>query len=174
MGSNYAIITDPDNNSIVCINDIRFKGKRKINWDEVEEYLRQYIGEFYENADTKDVIYIGREFPDEYTGSNDTARLMGTLAKAKANASQGIPQLIQTATNQRFKENLAVKHEVDAKYGWYRYTARFALPVYGETEEVERYNVFRVEVLIRHAEDGNKYLYDLVNVKKETSTPLEP
>ena len=99
---------------------------------------------------------------------------MGTLAKAKANASQGIPQLIQTATNQRFKENLAVKHEVDAKYGWYRYTARFALPVYGETEDVERYNVFRVEVLIRHAEDGNKYLYDLVNVKKETSTPLEP
>ena len=45
MGSNYAIITDPDNNSIVCINDIRFKGKRKINWDEIEEYLRQYIGE---------------------------------------------------------------------------------------------------------------------------------
>ena len=118
MDSNYAIITDPDNNSIVCINDIRFKGKRKINWDEIEEYLRQYIGKFYENADTKDVIYIGREFPDEYAGSNDTARLMGTLAKAKANASQGIPQLIQTATNPRFKENLAVKHEVDAKYGW--------------------------------------------------------
>ena len=174
MDSNYTIVTDPDNNKIVCINDIRFKGKRRINWNEVEEYLRQYIGEFYENADTKDVIYIGSDFPDEYTGSNDTARLMGALAKAKANASQGIPQLIQTAKNPRFKENLAVKHKVDAKYGWYRYTARFALPVYGEIGDLERYNVFRVEVLIRHAEDGNKYLYDLVNIKKETSTPLEP
>ena len=97
---------------------------------------------------------------------------MGTLAKAKANASQGIPQLIQTAKNPRFKENLAVKHKVDAKYGWYRYTARFALLVYGETEDVERYNVFRVEVLIRHSKDGNKYLYDLVNKKKKRAPRL--
>ena len=43
----------------------------------------------------------------------------------------------------------------------------------GSDGEVERYNVFRVEMLIRHAEDGKRYLYDLVNIKKETSTPLE-
>ena len=28
-------------------------------------------------------------------------------------------------------------------------------------------------MLIRHAADGYLYLYDLVNIKKETSTPLE-
>lgn len=28
-------------------------------------------------------------------------------------------------------------------------------------------------MLIRHATDGNLYLYDMVNIKKETSTPLE-
>lgn len=28
-------------------------------------------------------------------------------------------------------------------------------------------------MLIRHAADGNLYLYDMVNIKKETSTPLE-
>ena len=28
-------------------------------------------------------------------------------------------------------------------------------------------------MLIRNATDGNLYLYDMVNIKKETSTPLE-
>jgi hypothetical protein len=28
-------------------------------------------------------------------------------------------------------------------------------------------------MLIRNAADGNLYLYDMVNIKKETSTPLE-
>ena len=46
----------------------------------------------------KDIVYIGNDFPDEYAGSNDTARLQGTLAKAKANATQGLPELIQIAT----------------------------------------------------------------------------
>ena len=81
--------------------------------------------------------------------------------------------MIEIAGNRRFKENLERKHDRDAKYGWYRYDSRFALPVYGSDGEVERYNVFRVEMLIRHAEDGKMYLYDLVNIKKETSTPLE-
>ena len=174
MSTNYSVMKDADGRSIVIINDIRFRGKRKINWDEVEAYLKQYIGEFYEIADTNDVVYIGTDFPDEYSGSIDTARLQGTLAKAKANAAQGIPQLIETATNKRYKENLASKHKTDAGMGWYRYTSRFALPVYGDDGEVDRYNVFRIEVLIRQEDDGKMYLYDLVNIKKETSTPLEP
>ena len=74
---------------------------------------------------------------------NDTDSLQGTHAKAKVNTAQG------------------------------RYTTRFALPIYGEDGEIDRYNVFRIEVLIRQEEDGRKYLYDLVNIKKETSTPLE-
>ena len=36
-----------------------------------------------------------------------------------------------------------------------------------------RYNIYRIEMLIRHASDGNLYLYDMVNIKKETGTPLE-
>lgn len=66
------------------------------------------------------------------------------------------------------------KHNVDAKFGWHRFTTRFALPVYkSNAGEIERFNVFRIEMLIRHAADGNLYLYDMVNIKKETSTPLE-
>ena len=39
--------------------------------------------------------------------------------------------------------------------------------------ELERYNIFHVEMLVRHDADGKRYLYDVVNIKKETGTPLE-
>ena len=34
---------------------------------------------------------------------------------------------------------------------------------------LERYNVFRVIIIVRHDEDGSLYLYDIMNIKKETS-----
>ena len=101
MEHSISIIEDFDGRKIVLIHDIRFKGKRKINWKEVEGYLKE-------------------------------------------------------------------KHKKDAKNGWYRYTSNFALTVYDENEMVQRYNVFRIEMLVRHAKGGKMYLYDMVNIKKRT------
>ena len=124
MDKRIRIISDSEGKNIVLISDIRFKGKRKIDWKEVEKYLKEYIGECYEVIETSDKVFINSEFPGELKGSEDTKR--------------------------------------------------FALPVYNSnTDELERFNVFRIEMLIRHAADGNLYLYDMVNIKKETSTPLE-
>ncbi len=77
MDKKINVISDLEGNEIIIINDIRFKGKRRIDWEYVEQYLKEYIGNC-------------------------------------------------------------------------------------------------IEMLIRHAADGNLYLYDMVNIKKETSTPLEP
>ena len=57
-------------------------------------------------------------------------------------------------------------------YRWCSYVTRFALPVYGENGEIERYNVFCAIMLVRHAEDNKLYLYDIMKIKKETSTHL--
>ena len=70
--------------------------------------------------------------------------------------------------------NRKEKHINDAKYGWYSFVTRFALPVYGEAGEIERYNVFRAAVLIRHAMDKKLYLYDIMKIKKETSILFQP
>jgi hypothetical protein len=51
---------------------------------------------------------------------------------------------------------------MDAKYGWYKYESRFALPVFASDGEVERYNVFHVAMILRHDKDGKKYLYDIM------------
>ena len=68
LDRNIRIITDLNGNKIVLINDIIFKGKKSINWDDVKMYLESYVGEFYEIADTNDIVYIGNDLPDEYTG----------------------------------------------------------------------------------------------------------
>ena len=69
--------------------------------------------------------------------------------------------------------NKVHKHGVHAKYGWYRYDTRLVLPVYNDDGELQRYNIYKLRMLIRHDEDGKLYLYDFLRTKKETSSPLE-
>lgn len=131
------VVEDLDGNKIVFIHDIIFKGKRSIEWSEVEAYLKRFVGEEHIIEDTGDLVYIGQDLPDEYTHSNYTMLLRGANAKAKANAVQGLPELIEIATHKAHKGNYKEKHNKDAKYGWYKYESRFALPVFDSEWEVE-------------------------------------
>ncbi len=130
---NVTIITDADGKKLVLINDIHFKAKVRDDWMAVEEYLKKYIGDFYEIEETSEKIYISTDFPDEYASSESRIALKGAVAKAKANAAQAIPELIQIA----------------------------------------RHNIYSASMLVRHADNGKKYLYDVLAIKKETSSPLE-
>lgn len=56
------VVEDLNGKKTVFIHDILFKGKRAVNWDEVEKYLRQYVGEFYQIEDCNKMIYIGYLF----------------------------------------------------------------------------------------------------------------
>lgn len=58
MKKSVNIIRDEDGKDIVVIEQIRFKGKRKINRDDVEEYLKEYVGKNFEIIETADKIYI--------------------------------------------------------------------------------------------------------------------
>jgi len=173
MERKVSVVSDLDGNKVVVIHDIQFKGRQAIEWPEVEKYLKQYVGEANIIESTSDMVYIGADLPEEYAHSNYTKTLKGANAKAKANAAQGIPEMLVIANEKEYEENRKVKHSRDAKYGWYSYATRFALPVYGDNNDIERYNVFRAIVLIRHAEDNRLYLYDIIKIKKETSTHFQ-
>ncbi len=69
--------------------------KRRVPWKEVEKYLKKYLGEIIEIEETKEQIHIASDFPDEFTSSNDTMTTKGAYGKAKANASQGVRELIR-------------------------------------------------------------------------------
>ena len=170
---NISIITDAEDEKIVVINDLRFKRSKRVDWDTVEGYLKEYIGECTEILDTNEMIYIGSDFPDEYAHSKDTKVLRGPNEYAKANASVAIKELIQIASNKTFSENHKTKHNSKAKYGWYRYDTRFAIPKYDNDGELIGYNIFKGRLVIRHSQDDKLYLYDILRIKKETSEPLE-
>lgn len=162
------VIEDLDGKKTVFIQDVFFKGRQSVDWNAIETYLKRYTNVSYCLAETGEEIYIGSELPSEYTSSIYTKSLKGANAKAKANAAQGIPEMIEIATNPEYEENRKDKHAKAAKYGWYRYDTRFALPVFDENGEIVRFNVFKGRLLIRHAKNGKKYLYDVLEIKKET------
>lgn len=172
---NVSIIQNTAGRKIVLINDKKFKGLSKADWKEVEKYLKEYVGNFYEIAYCSEKIFIDTDFLDEYSNSESRVALKGPRRVAKANAAQAIPELIQIATpaNEIWQQNKELKHKNDAKYGWYRYRVRFGIPVYDNNGELERYNIFGAIMLVRHDEDGKKYLYDFTTIKKETNGPLE-
>lgn len=111
------VMEDLDGNKIVVIHDILFKGRQAIEWLDVEGYLKQYIGEVHIIESTSDMVYIGTDLPEEYAHSNYTKTLKGANAKAKANAAQGIPEMLVIANEREYEENKKEKHSKDAKYG---------------------------------------------------------
>ena len=65
---NVNIITDADGKKLVLINDILFKGKRQIDWDDVKQYLEGYVGDYYdpfqERSDKSGLCRRKRKCPD--------------------------------------------------------------------------------------------------------------
>lgn len=103
---NVSIIIDAEGNKVVVINDLRFKRSKKVEWNTVENYLKEYIGDCAEILDANEMVYIGSDFPDEYAHSKDTKVLRGPNEYAKANASVAIKELIQIATDKAFTKRI--------------------------------------------------------------------
>lgn len=151
------IVVNDKGQKVVCIDEIVFSSKRKIDWVGVERFLKQYIGKNYVIDET-----------DEYANSIYSHKIYGTIAKAKANAAQAIPELIEIATNISFQDNSEEKHKTDAKFGWYRCTVRFSIPTCDDKGIRVGCNNYQGRMIIRCGADGKKYLYDIIDIKKET------
>ena len=153
----------------VNVPQIIFKNRQNIPWNEVEQYLKKYIGKSFVVKEYGDVIYIAGEFPDEFTESQYTKKLRGGLAKAKANSGQVIGEMIENAQSRRWIENKDEKHNKEASGGWYRYDVAFTIPV--DDAGTVRRNAYQATAVVRIKKD-KLYLYDIINIKKEASTPL--
>lgn len=104
---------DENGSQVVVLPDIIFASKQKNDWNEMETYLECFVGELVEIAEIGDIIYLGKDFPDEYAGSKYTRKMKGGRAK-KANAAQGIREMVGIVSDKRFRENRKEKHSGDA------------------------------------------------------------
>ncbi len=62
--NHYDIVEDAEGNKVVIINDLRFKSCSNIDWNTVEQCLKEYVGSCVQILETSDEIYIGKDFPE--------------------------------------------------------------------------------------------------------------
>ena len=161
--------------SVVWIENGSLTNKELNNHKAVAAYIAGHIGEVYTIVESGQRVYIGDDLPGEYTQSGYTSYLRSadrTAARAKNKAVDGLGELIEIATNRRWEPTKHPKSK-DAKYGMYRYDSIFAFPVRGNDGSIQRVRAYDVELLIRNASDGKKYLYDIVGVKENTSAQID-
>lgn len=159
---------------IAWIENSGLSSKDLRNYKKVAEYIGQHIGEVYTIIESGQRVYIGEDLPGEYTQSEYTKRLLknqpNTL-KAKNKAASVLGDMIEIASGRRW-ERTKHTHNKDAKYGMYRYNSCFAFATKDAAGGVN-IHAYDVELLIRNASDGKKYLYDIVNIKKNTAYAIE-
>lgn len=137
----------------------------------IADYISKHIGDVYTIIESGKSVYLGEDLPGEYTQSKYTQGLKKRkgILSAKNRGASDLGGMIEIATNRRW-EKTNHTHNKDAKYGIYRYDTRFGFPVKDANGNVIGANIYTAELLIRNASNGKKYLYDVVNIKKDTTS----
>ena len=119
-----------------------------------------------------EIVLCDKKFPfreDDFT--NEKVNNLPIVRDKNGKSIVLIPQMIEIATNKRWKEDFDNKHKKRAKNGWFRYNTRFAMPVMNDDGEIIEYNIYQAVLIVRYAADGRLYLYDVQNIKKEMRYP---
>lgn len=169
----FSIKKDTKGNNVVVIDKNIIKGvKNKDLKKFVKNELKKNVGSYYTIIQNSKEIYLGKDLPNEYVYSEYTKGLKLKQLVTKAQASNNIGELIQIATNEKWKENIKPKHSEDAKNGWYRYDTRFAIPKVENNDGVVGYDTYSASLIVKHSSDGKKYLYDMIKIKRDTPETL--
>lgn len=139
----------------------------------IEEYIKNHVGEYYTIFESGQKVYLGEDLPYEYVHSKYSQKLNANKSKTKAKnrAAADLGAMIEIATNRKWEKTKNTETK-DAKYGFYKYDTNFAFPVY-VGEKLTSVKAYSASLLIRNASDGKKYLYDVINIKKDDAIAVE-
>ena len=162
----FLITKDGNGDNVVVINQNIYDGK--LDTEKPHEYIADFIaaeiGNSYKIIEDGEVVYIGKDLPAEFTQSKYTQSLKAKrkdLLNAKNQSAQNLKDIVEIATDPKYEKNAKPKHNIDAKYGFYKYTTRFAVDK-GKGSSPE----YEAVLVVRHDADGKKYLYDITEIKK--------
>ena len=171
-GVRYSIERTTAGEKVVLVEGNILDGVKKPYEPHVANYIKKHVNEVYRVIESGSKIYLGKDLPGEYTYSASAKNLNRSVKKAKYMAAIHIGEMIEISKNRSWKENTKSKHKKDAKYGFYKYDTKFAIPVYDAKKNMVSSKIFDAVILIRNDENGKKYLYDLLNVKQDKSSQL--
>ena len=168
-GVKYKIGTTTKNNKVVMLEEDIFEGKTGKPHNIIADYIAENIGKHYKIIESGQSVYIGEDLPKEFTQSKYTTEFLKKrkkLKNAKDQSIQNLGEIIEIATDRKWEKSTKEKHKTDAKYGFYKYTSRVALPKFDSEKNVVGSHLYEIELVIRNDADGRKYLYDIQNIVK--------
>ena len=71
------------------------------------------------------------------------------------------------ANSKNFINKKKEKHKIDAKYGFYKYGAKFSIV------DNDKETTYSCSLLVRNDANGKKYLYDILDIKKINQVSLK-
>ncbi len=152
----------------VVIKENIFKGRDGEKRENVvKKYLTQHIGEYATIIESGQKVYFGEELPGEYVHSVSAKNNPKRIKTAKNRAVVELVEIIENSTNRKWEKNKKHKHRTDAKYGWYKYDAKFRIKDVKTKDGIKDLD-YTAEVLIRNDANGKKYLYDVQKIKEVT------
>lgn len=133
-----------------------FAGKENENpRNVIRNFLKNNIGSYATIIESGQKVYLGKDLPGEYSYSESSKKNKKSTMETKGQMAQNLTEAVEIATGREWNKNTKSKHDVDAKFGWYKYDTQF---------EVNGQDV-SAELLIRNDANGKKYLYDVINIK---------
>lgn len=170
----YSIQKDNDGGEYVYVDEpiigskLTNKKKKKV----ISALLKQSGNSHVINANGQE-IHIADDLANEYTNSKSTYFSTEKNVRAdKFKSANNVDEMIKIAQNERFEKNRKSTHNKDAKYGFYYYDTRFAVPKYDSEGNVEK-KIYSARLVVRHDADGKLYLYDVDKIKKENTPANE-
>ena len=170
-----AIKQTPDGQKVVVL-DQNVLGQRP-NTMKKETFIKNYLVDLARNnpdvfariEENGHKIYLDDNvLPNEYAYSKSAQNAKGEIKNIRERALSSLDEIIEVGSNRRFegnrKENLQPKRADKKRGGMYKYDTKIAIP--GENGMESFYDA---TVLIRYDQNGKRYLYDIVGIKKDGS-----
>ena len=170
-----AIKQTPDGQKVVVLDQNVLD--QRPNTMKKETFIKNYLVDLARNnpdvfariEENGHKIYLDDNvLPNEYAYSKSAQNAKGEIKNIRERALSNLDEIIEVGSNRRFegnrKENLQPKRADKKRGGMYKYDTKIAIP--GENGMESFYDA---TVLIKYDQNGKRYLYDIVGIKKDGS-----
>ena len=130
-------------------------------------HIKEQKGISYKNILTSNTILIDDKTANEYIYSCYTRWSKTNMKYVKCILANYIKELFMNANNKNFINKKKEKHKIDAKYGFYKYGAKFSIV------DNDKETTYSCSLLVRNDANGKKYLYDILDIKKINQVSLK-
>lgn len=140
----------------------------RVDWSAARMKLLKLVKNVITIKENNAKVKFDRKFIKEFTASKYTQSANKKIKNIKANLVDNITELVENAGHIFIEINNKDKHRIDSGYRWEKYKCLFrfnSLDELGNNVSI----IYSCCIVIRCPNFKEKYIYDIVDIKKETN-----